>query len=148
MRKDILAAGGRKATFAGGSGENDIFRNVAPEEPRVDVPAIAPAPIIPKKFIPLGGVLLVRRLVEESACKLIVTDTMEKEQPSEGIVLEVGPGVDIEIGAHVVFGKYAGAQFNLNGETLLLMDYADVKGTIVDEPHTSACYIIPGIARA
>ena len=148
MRKDILAAGGRKATFAGGSGENDIFRNVAPEEPRVDVPTITPAPIVPKKFIPLGGVLLVRRLVEESTCKLIVTDTMEKEQPSEGIVLEVGSGIDIEVGAHIVFGKYAGAQFKLNGETLLLMDYADVKGTIVDEPHTSACYIIPGIARA
>jgi hypothetical protein len=32
-----------------------------------------------------------------------------------------------------VFGKYAGAEFKLNGEVLLLMEASEVKGTITTE---------------
>jgi chaperonin GroES len=38
--------------------------------------------------------------------------------------------VDVRSGERVVFGKYAGTEFKLNGETLLIMDITDVKGTI------------------
>src|ERR1700675_3590328 len=125
-RKDILAAGGRSATFMGGSGDNDIFRNVAPEGSfDTTVPTIEPVKVIRKKFIPTTGVLLIRRDEARSASGVLITETMEKEQPAEGTVLEVGHGIieqfGIKVGDHVVFGKYAGAEFKLNDETLLLM---------------------------
>jgi co-chaperonin GroES (HSP10) len=151
-RKDVLAAGARSATFMGGSGENDIFRNVAPEGSfDTNVPVVEPVKVVRKKFIPTTGVLLVRRDEARSASGILVTETMEKEQPAEGIVLEVGPKVDIVVGSHVVFGKYAGAEFKLNGETLLLMEATEIKGTIVDEPEQTRVYpgvCIPGISRA
>jgi len=152
-RKDMLAAGARSATFAGGIGENDVLRNVAPEGSRDEsVPAVEAAKIVRKKFRPMTGVLLIRRQ-EIANTSVIITDTMEKEKPAEGIVLEAGKGVDIEIGSHVVFGKYAGAEFKLNGETLLLMDLTEIKGTIEDETATEtlqnlAGICIPGIPRA
>lgn len=147
-RKDMLAAGARSATFNGGVGENDIFRNVAPEGSRDEsVPVVESTSIARKRFIPTAGVLLVKRAEAEAISKLVITDTMEKERPAEGIVLEVGPKVDIEVGAHIVFGKYAGTEFKLNGELLLLMEKDDIKGTIVDEETTTGI-CIPGIARA
>jgi chaperonin GroES len=134
-RKDVLAAGGKSATFMGGVGDNDALRNVAPEGTRnEEVAPIEPEKTIRKRFIPTAGVLLVRRDEAKSASKIIVTETMEKEQPAEGIVLEIGTGCgDLRSGDNVVFGKYAGAQFKLNGEMLLLMEASEVKGTIVDE---------------
>jgi chaperonin GroES len=153
-RKDILAAGAKSATFMGGSGENNIFRNVAPEGSRDEsIPAVEPIKIVRKRFIPNAGVLLVRRAEPAVASTLVITDTMEQEQPAEGTVLEVGSGVNIRVGSHIVFGKYSGSQFKLNGETLLLMEWADVKGTLVDElseqDHDSwPAGCIPGIPRA
>lgn len=137
-RKDMLAAGARSATFMGGVGDNDILRNVAPEGSRDEsVPTVEREKIVRKRFIPTEGVLLVRRDEGPAASKLIVTETMEQEQPAEGIVLEVGSPISenrgIKVGDHVVFGKYAGAQFKLNGETLLLMEASEIKGTVVDE---------------
>ena len=134
-RKDILASGtARSATFMGGSGENDIFRNVAPEGSRDEsIPDIEPVKVVRKKFVPTEGVLLVRRDEARSASGILITETMEKEQPAEGIVLEVGFGSGFEVGQHIVFGKYAGAEFKLNGETLLLMNEDEVKGFIIDE---------------
>jgi len=150
-RKDMLAAGARSAKFAGGIGENDVLRNVAPEGSRDEsIPVIETAPVTRKKFRPTKGVLLVRRQ-EVVTTSVLITDNMEKEKPAEGIVLEVGKGVDIEVGAHVVFGKYSGAEFKLNGETLILLEEGEIKGTIEDEEsdskyRTGVC--IPGIARA
>jgi hypothetical protein len=59
---------------------------------------------------------------------------MDKEQPAEGTVVVVGKKVvDIAADDHVVFGKYSGTEFKLNGETLLIMDIEDIKGTVEDE---------------
>lgn len=153
-RKDVLAAGARSATFNGGIGDNDIFRNVAPEGSRdEEIPVVESTPVPRKKFIPTAGVLLVRRDEARSASSILITETMEKEQPAEGTVLEAGPDVTIAVGSHIVFGKYAGAEFRLNGETLLLMDATEVKGTIVDETPLDqlskfAGICIPGIPQA
>jgi chaperonin GroES len=153
-RKDMLAAGARSATFMGGVGENDPLRNVAKgkDAKRNTYVPEAEQPIVRKKFIPTSGVLLVRRS-EVTTKSVIITEAMEKEQPAEGVVLEVGPKVDIEVGSLVVFGKYSGAEFKLNGETLLLMETSDIKGTIVDESPVRrlknlAGVCIPGISRA
>lgn len=136
MRRDTLAAGARKAQFSAGSASaNDPIelKNVAPEEPVDAAPVVPePAPAAPKKiFRPLAGVLLVRRTESQIGNGIIITEAMEKEQPAEGTVLAAGRNEnDIHQGDYIVFGKYAGAEFRLNGETLLLMDADEVKGIL------------------
>jgi len=141
---DVLARGGKKAAFrAAGStvGEEIVFRNkvVAEEtnpeydqEPLVNE-TFSEAPKKPRKrYRPRGEELLVRRATAEELSQLVVRpDSVDKEEPAEGIVLEVGPEVwDIHKGDQIVFGKYAGQEFRLNGESLLLMAIKDVKGII------------------
>lgn len=152
-RKDMLAAGARSATFIGGVGETDYGRNLSSEPKDESLPVVEPIKIAHKKFIPIAGTLLVRRAEAPEASKLIDTSEMEKEQPSEGIVLAVGCDTKksgIDVGAQVVFGKYAGTQFKLNGEVLLLMELADIKGFLIDDEPALAMpgVCIPGIARA
>jgi chaperonin GroES len=140
MRKDTLAAGARSAKFAGGVGENDIDRNIMSDEDRAALEAETAAVVVektaaPKKvFRPLGTTLLIRRISEEELSSVLITETIEKEKPAEGTVLAVGKKVvDTVVGDRVVFGKYSGTEFKLNGETLLIMDEADIKGFIEDE---------------
>lgn len=140
MRRDTLAAGGRKAQFSAGSASaNDPveLKNVAPEGegPAAVVPDVpeAKSPVARKLFKPLAGVLLVRRTEAQLGSGIIITETMEKEQPAEGTVIAAGANDQgIQPGDYIVFGKYAGAEFRLNGETLLLMDATEVKGTLTD----------------
>ena len=137
MRKDVLASGGRRATFAGGSGEGDIYRNLSSEPRDESIPEVTPVVTARKKFIPLKGTLLVRRAEAISPSGIIITETMEQEQPAEGEILEMHPGLDagLLVGDHIVFGKYAGTEFRLNGEVLLLMDVDEVKGIVIEEKY-------------
>jgi chaperonin GroES len=137
MRKDLLAAGQRSAKFAGGVGENDIFRNAMSVEDAAAADAemaeitfekqVAPK----KKFIPTEEIMLVRRI--ELATSFLTEGIVEKEKPAEGIVLERGKNVPFSIGDHLVFGKYSGTEFKLNGEILILLKVDEVQGTLVDE---------------
>jgi chaperonin GroES len=137
MRKDLLAAGQRSAKFAGGVGENDVFRNVMSAEDAAaadaEIAEIAfekqAAPR--KKFIPTDEVMLVRRT--EAVTSFLTEGIVEKEKPAEGIVLERGNNVPFAIGDHLVFGKYSGTEFKLNGEILILLKVDEVQGTLVDE---------------
>ena len=130
MRKDTLAAGARSAKFAGGMGDGDIFRNVS-DEPREEfVPDMTAKSVVKKVFRPLGEGLLVRQneTVTESG---LILDTVEKEKPCEGIVLAIGKSVTtVSVGDTVVFGKYSGQAFKLNGEELLIMQLDEVKGIL------------------
>lgn len=136
MRKDILAAGGHKATYgvSGHAGDEIILKNVAPEEERNDaVPEMVKVSAPKKRFIPLENVLLVRRAEAQSLSGILITETMEQEQPAEGTILAAGANeVGLRQGDYIVFGKYAGAQFKLNGEVLLLMNVDEVKGKLED----------------
>src|SRR5581483_1075656 len=138
MRRDTLAAGARKAQFtvADAKSSDPIeLKNVAPEEENVPVavPEVAKVEAPRKIFRPLRGVLLVKRTEATLGNGIIITEAMEKEQPAEGTVLAAGPNDEgIHAGDYIVFGKYAGAEFRLNGETLLLMNADEVKGTLTD----------------
>ena len=137
MRKDVLAAGAKKASYAVSGKIDDAIelRNVAPEGTRnEEIPTVKVADVPRKKFIPTKGVLLVRRTEAVNPSGILLTETMEKEKPAEGIVLEVSAGSTVDRGAHIIFGKYSGTEFRLNGETLLLMEEEEVKGFLVDEP--------------
>jgi len=164
MRGDILASGGRKATFgpSGHSSEPDygeLGRKIMegtdqPDEPIQETPVIE-TPVKPKtirKFNPLGDVILVRRdeleakvytdtalaLKDTSKELVVVQDEVNKEVPSDGIVLAAGPGLPespmtVAVGDHITFGKYSGAEYEMNGEKLLLMRIGEVLGTVTEE---------------
>jgi chaperonin GroES len=151
MRKDQLAAGARSARFAVGGtavpgAEDDIFRNVAPEGSRDESTiTVEHAPVIKQIFRPLGTTLLVRRRALEEMSTLVNTEAIDKEKPAEGTVLVVGKKVlDVHPGERVVFGKYSGTEFKLNGEVLLIMNEEDIKGTVEDEIEVRPGAVIDG----
>ena len=67
---------------------------------------------------------------EKTAGGLIIPDTA-KEKPLQGEVLAVGNGTKDEemvlhAGDHVLYGKYAGTEVELDGEKYLIMRQSDV----------------------
>jgi len=141
VRKDLLAAGVPKATFAGGFGDNDDLKNASKEGRDVDADAAiqqaleaAKSPTSKrKKFVPLNGNILIRQHEAQSPTTLVTLETTDKEKPAEGTVIEKSPELPIEIGAHVVFGKYSGTEKTINGEIFLILRYEDLQGILVDE---------------
>lgn len=144
MKKDILASGGRKATFVVGNGKDapvELLNHVVmSEEDRLASEAADAGMVIDESkvekpvmvFTPRGASMLVRRKpLEELSPLLQGVDSVTQEVPAEGIVLAIGKKVvDVSLGDHVVFGKYSGTEFKLNGETLLIMNEEDIKGTV------------------
>ena len=87
---------------------------------------------------PLGSRVVVKALEREEMTKsgIVLPDTA-KEKPQEGKVLSVGPGdrhpdtgeriaVELKVGDRVLFQKYAGTEFKLNDEELLVLSQDDV----------------------
>jgi chaperonin GroES len=93
------------------------------------------------KVRPLHDRILVRRMLEEdkTAGGIIIPDTA-KEKPQKGEVVATGKGrttddgktipLEIRAGDKVLFGKYSGTEFKLNGEELLMMREEDVLGVL------------------
>ncbi|MDO8494203.1 MAG: co-chaperone GroES [Deltaproteobacteria bacterium] len=94
-----------------------------------------------KTIRPLGDRLVVRRLTEEEKTVggIIIPDTA-KEKPQEGEVVAVGSGkvlesgkvqpLDVKAGDKILFSKYSGTEFKVNGEELLVVREDDVLGVI------------------
>lgn len=90
---------------------------------------------------PLRDRVVVRRLEEErkTAGGIVIPDTAT-EKPMMGIVLALGAGRILENGNvqepivrvndKVLFGKYAGTEVELNGETLIVMREDDILAVI------------------
>lgn len=86
---------------------------------------------------PLHDKVLIKRVDEENktAGGIIIPDTA-KEKPSEGIVEAVGNGfraedgkilpMTVKAGDRVLFGKWAGTEIKLNGETRLIIKESDI----------------------
>jgi chaperonin GroES len=95
------------------------------------------------KLKPLGGRVVIKALEREEITKsgIVLPDTA-KEKPQEGRVLAVGPGerdedgkripVELKEGDRVLFQKYAGTEFKLDGEELLILSEKDVLATIAE----------------
>ena len=89
------------------------------------------------KLKPLGSRVVVKALDREEVTKsgIVLPDTA-KEKPQEGKVLATGPGdrdedgkripVDLKEGDRVLFQKYAGTEFKLDGEELLILSEKDI----------------------
>ena len=91
---------------------------------------------------PLGDRLIVEVLEEEEVTVggIVLPDTA-KEKPQRGKVLAVGPGdrhpdtgqripVELKEGDRVLFQKYAGTEFKLDDEELLILSEKDVLATL------------------
>ena len=90
---------------------------------------------------PLGDRLLVRPTPREEMTKsgIVLPDTA-KERPQEGTVLAAGPGrilddgsreaMDVAVGQKILFQKYAGTEFKLDEEELLILSQKDVLAVI------------------
>ena len=94
------------------------------------------------KLKPLGSRVVIKALEREEMTKsgIVLPDTA-KEKPQEGKVLSVGPGdrhpdtgaripVELKEGDRVLFQKYAGTEFKLDEEDLLILSEKDVLAVI------------------
>lgn len=90
---------------------------------------------------PLHDRIVVRRVEEKETVKggIIIPDSA-KEKPQEGEVVAVGKGkrnddgkqiaLDVNVGDHILFGKYSGNDIKIDGEELLIMREDEVLGVI------------------
>ena len=90
---------------------------------------------------PLHDRIIVRRLEEErkSSGGIVIPDTAA-EKPSMGEVIAAGPGktddngkllaMGVKVGDKILFGKYSGQEFKLDGKDLLHMREDDVIGIV------------------
>ncbi len=87
-------------------------------------------------FRPLHDRVVVRRIEAEEKTKggIIIPDTA-KEKPQEGEIIAVGPGrfedgkrepMDVKEGQKVLYAKYAGTEFKVDGEDLLIVSQKDI----------------------
>jgi chaperonin GroES len=69
---------------------------------------------------------------------LYIPDTA-KEKPTQGEVIAVGPGrvekgarvaMDLKVGDVVIYGKYSGTPFTLDGEEVIIIKASDVLAKI------------------
>ncbi len=86
---------------------------------------------------PLGDRLVVKPTAREEMTKsgIVLPDTA-KERPQEGTITAVGPGrtlddgkreeMDVQVGQKVLFQKYAGTEFKLDEEDLLILSQKDI----------------------
>jgi chaperonin GroES len=81
---------------------------------------------------PLADRVVIEPAVAEqkTASGIIIPDTA-KEKPQRGTVVAVGPGtkdnpITVKEGDVVLYGKYAGTEFSLEGKNYLIMRESDV----------------------
>ncbi len=89
------------------------------------------------KIRPIGDRVVVKPAAKEEVSKggIIIPDTA-KEKPQEGTVIAVGAGkvldngerskMELKVGDRVLFAKYGGTEFKLEGEDLLVLRESDV----------------------
>jgi len=90
---------------------------------------------------PLHDRIIVKRVEEETtSAGGIVLPGSATEKPSEGEVLAVGKGkqldngdvraLEVKVGDKVLFGKYSGNEVKIDGEELIVMREEDVMGIL------------------
>jgi chaperonin GroES len=95
------------------------------------------------KLRPLGDRVVIQPTPREEMTKsgIVLPDTA-KEKPQEGTILAAGPGrilddgkreqMDVKEGQKVLYAKYAGTEFKVEGDELLIVSQKDILA-IVEE---------------
>ncbi|MDX3905241.1 MAG: co-chaperone GroES [Pigmentiphaga sp.] len=93
------------------------------------------------KIRPLHDRVIVKRIEQQrkTASGIVIPDTAA-EKPEQGEVVAAGPGktlddgsvrpLQLKVGDHVLFGKYAGQTVKIDGEEFLVMREEDVLGVL------------------
>ncbi len=99
---------------------------------------------MPSKIRPVGDRVVVKPSQREEVTRggIVIPDTA-KEKPQEGTVIAVGAGkltekgdrvpLEVHEGDKVLFAKYGGTEFKLDGEDLLVLREADILAVLVGE---------------
>lgn len=93
------------------------------------------------KIRPLHDRVIVKRVEEETtSAGGIVLPGSATEKPSEGEVLAVGNGkqldngdvraLEVKVGDKVLFGKYSGNEVKIDGDELIVMREEDIMGIL------------------
>lgn len=89
------------------------------------------------KIEPLGDRVVIKPTPKEEVSKggIVLPDTA-KEKPQEGKIVAVGPGrltedgkriaMEVKKGDKVIYSKYAGTEFKLDDEELVIMREGDI----------------------
>ena len=95
------------------------------------------------KLKPLGDRLVIKPASREETTKsgIMLPDTA-KEKPQRGTILAAGEGrkdddgkritLDVKVGDNVLFAKYAGTEFKLEDEDLLILSEKDILAVLAD----------------
>ena len=95
------------------------------------------------KLRPLGDRVVIQPTPREEMTKsgIVLPDTA-KEKPQEGSVIAVGPGafdndgkriaIDVKVGDKVLYAKYAGTEFKVDGDELLIVSQKDILAIVED----------------
>jgi chaperonin GroES len=98
---------------------------------------LAKATATATKLRPLGDRVVIEPTPREEMTKsgIVLPDTA-KEKPQEGTIVAVGPGktlddgkresMDVKSGDKVLYAKYAGTEFKIDGEELLIVSQKDI----------------------
>ncbi len=89
------------------------------------------------KIAPLGDRVVIKPTPREEVSRggIVLPDTA-KEKPQEGKIIAVGPGrltedgkriaMEVKKGDKVIYSKYAGTEFKLDDEELVIMREGDI----------------------
>jgi chaperonin GroES len=95
------------------------------------------------KLQPLNDRVVVKPTPREEMTKsgIVLPDTA-KEKPQEGLIVAIGPGsfdetgkrlpMDVKVGQKVLYGKYAGTEFKVDDEELLIVSQKDILAIVGD----------------
>jgi chaperonin GroES len=96
-----------------------------------------------KKLRPLGDRVVIQPTPRDEMTKsgIVLPDTA-KEKPQEGVILAIGPGrilddgkrepIDVKEGQKVLYAKYAGTEFKVDGDELLIVSQKDILAVVED----------------
>ena len=95
------------------------------------------------KLQPLGDRVVVKPTPQEEMTKsgIVLPDTA-KEKPQKGEIIAIGPGVfdsegkripmDVKVGQKVLYGRYAGNEFKLDDEDLIVIKQGELYAVLAD----------------
>ena len=92
------------------------------------------------KLVPLTDRIVITKLhAEETTKSGIVLPGQDKEKPAQAEVIAVGPGgvvdgkeikMEVKVGQHIVYSRYAGTDVELDGEKFVIIRQGDVLAVI------------------
>jgi chaperonin GroES len=90
---------------------------------------------------PLGDRVVIQPTPREEMTKsgIVLPDTA-KEKPQEGLIIAAGPGrlndegqrepMDVKVGDKVLYAKYAGTEFKIEGDEYLIVSQKDILAVV------------------